>query len=274
MSKQETAQGYLNFKQISKAIQFEDVLNWLNIPFEDTTKELRGEGFIINKEKNLFFAPDNEEQKGSIINFLSYYKSISLRDAASLLKLKFLSKEKEHKPKRNIPDLNPEWHPYLHDRGITPEIAAEYEVGYINQRSVIAGRIGFKIYDHNGNLTGYIGYKEEASDWYIPKGFKRPLFGSHRLKDKKYVIVTTDPFDMLKIASCGLLQVVSLLNDSMSEEQEEELRKYRYIYLLHPKPANIVARLFGSSFVHAPVLLKSIQEMTKDEIQKIKPSKQ
>lgn len=273
MSTEETTQGYLNFGDISKAIQFEDVLNWLNIAFTQTDKELRGEGFIINKEKNLFFAPENENQKGSIINFVSHYKSISLREAASILKVQFLSKEKEHKTKRPMPELKPEWHPYLHERGITSEIAAEYEVGYINQRSVVAGRIAFKIHDHSGNLAGYIGYKEESKEWCTPKGFKRPLYGSYRLKDKKYVIVTTDPFDTLKIASCGLSQVVSLLSDSMSKEQEEELKKYRYIYLFHPKPANIVARLYETSFIHAPVLLKSIKEMTKEEIQNIKPSK-
>lgn len=273
MLTQETTQGYLNFDEISKVISFKDVLNWLNIQFTSTDKELRGEGFIINKEKNLFFSPENNEQKGSVINFVAHFKSISLRDAASMLKVQFLAKEKEHKPKRGMPELKPEWHPYLHERGITPEIAKEYEVGYITQRSVVAGRIAFKAYDHNGNVAGYIAYKEETGDWYTPKGFKRPLFGSHRLKDKRYVIVTTDPFDMLKIASCGLIQVVSLLNDSMSKEQEEELKKYRYIYLLHPKPGNIVARLFETSFVHAPVLLKSIQEMTTQEIQNIKPSK-
>jgi len=272
LATQETTQGYLNFEEISKAIQFEDVLNWLNIPFTQTDRELRGEGFIINKEKNLFFAPENDEQKGSVINFISHYKSISLREAASMLKLQFLSKQKEHKPKRGMPDLKPEWHPYLQDRGITPEIAKEYEVGYINQRSVVAGRIALKVYDHKGDLSGYIGYKEETRDWYMPKGFKKPLYGSYRLKDKKYVIVATDPFDALKIASCGLIQVVSLLSESMSKEQEEELKKYRYIYLLHPKSTNIVSRLYETSFVHAPVLSKSIHEMTKEEIQKIKPS--
>lgn len=272
MSKEKVAQGYLNFEEISKTIPFEDVLNWLNEPFTKTATELRGEGFIINIEKNLFFSPENEEQKGSIINFLSHYKSIPLRDAASMLKLKFISKQKEHTPKRAMPELIPEWHPYLQDRGITKEIAKEYEAGYINQRSVVSGRIAFKVYDHSGNLSGYISYKEETGDWYMPKGFKKPLYGSYRLKDKKYVIVTADPFDALKIASCGLSQVVSLLSDSMSKEQEEELKKYRYIYLLHPKPANIVGRLYETSFIHAPVLSKPIREMTVEEIHNIKPS--
>lgn len=265
-------QDYFNFAEISKAILFEDVLNWLNVAFQRTSSELRGEEFVINIHKNLFFNPKNEEQKGSVINFVAFYKSISLREAAALLKVQFLNNQNEQKHKRPLPDLKLEWHPYLHDKGITPEIAQKYDVGYVNQRSVIAGKIGFKVYDHAGNLAGYMGYKIDTSEWYIPKGFKRPLYGSYKLKDKKYVIVTIDPIDALKIASCGLLQVVSLLSDSMSKEQEEELKRYKYIYLLHPKPANIITRLYETSFVHAPVILKTVQEMTKEEIQKIKPS--
>ena len=65
---------FLNFKEISKQISFEEVLNWLNIPFQKKDKELRGEGFIINIEKNLFFCPDNDELKGSVINFVAHYK--------------------------------------------------------------------------------------------------------------------------------------------------------------------------------------------------------
>lgn len=64
MSKQE----FLNFAEISKAIQFGDVLDWLNIPYQKKNKELKGEGFIISLEKNLFFTPNNDSLKGSIIN--------------------------------------------------------------------------------------------------------------------------------------------------------------------------------------------------------------
>jgi hypothetical protein len=47
LSKQE----FLNFSEISKAVSFEDVLNWLNIPYQSKNKELRGEGFIVSIEK-------------------------------------------------------------------------------------------------------------------------------------------------------------------------------------------------------------------------------
>lgn len=264
---------FLNFKEISKQISFEEVLNWLNIPFQKKDKELRGEGFIINIEKNLFFCPDNDELKGSVINFVAHYKKTDLREAASLLKVQFLSKNKEIIPKRDIPNLILEWDSYLEERGITPEIAREYEAGLVKQRSVVSGKIAFKIYDHFGKHIGYVGYKVEDGSWFFPKGFKRPLNNVFRLKDTKSAIVTVDPFDALKIASLGFKQVVSLLANSMTAEQEEQLKRFRYILLFHPKPENIVNRLYQTSFIKAPVLSKPIREMTNDElITFIKPS--
>ena len=100
---------FLNFAEISKAIPFSDVLNWLNIGYSQKNGELRGDGFIINIDKNLFFVPDNDALKGSVINFVAHYKKIELREAASLLKQQFLSKTKEKKPKREMPNLTLEW---------------------------------------------------------------------------------------------------------------------------------------------------------------------
>ena len=269
MSKQE----FLNFNEISKAISFEDVLNWLNLPYQKKNNELRGEGFIVSIDKNLFFCPENEELKGSIINFVAYFKKIPLREAASLLKVQFLSTKKDFKPKRDIPDLTLEWDPYLKERGINIDTFQKYEIGYVKQRSILSGRIAFKIYDHAGLPIGYIGYKKEADSWFFPKGFKRPLYNSFRIKDNKSVIVTTDPFDSLRIASLGYEQVVSLLANSMTSEQEEELKRFRVILLFHKEPANIINRLFATSYIKAPVLSKLLKELTDQELTEIiKPS--
>lgn len=132
---------FLNFNEISKAISFEDVLNWLNIPFTRKDKELQGDGFIVSIEKNLFFCPDNDELKGSVINFVAHYKKVDLRKAAFLLKTEFLSKKAETKLKRDMPILTLEWHPYIQEQGISEEVYKEYELGYVKQRSVVAGRI-------------------------------------------------------------------------------------------------------------------------------------
>lgn len=266
-------QVFLNFSEISNSIQFADVLNWLNISFQRKDKELRGDGFIVSIEKNLFFCPDNDELKGSIINFVSHFKKVDLREAAMLLKTQFLSKAKEVQTKRDIPNLNLEWDPYLEERGINLEIANEYQIGYVKQRSILAGRIAFKIFNHSSEHIGYVGFKKGDDTWFFPKGFKRPLYNSWRLTDKRSAIVTVDPFDAIRIAAIGFKKTVSLLANSMTSEQESELKKYKYILLLHNEPDNIVHRLYQTSFIKAPELSKPLKEMSdKDILELIKPS--
>lgn len=261
MSKKE----FLNFAEISKAIPFSDVLDWLNISYQKKNKELRGEGFIISLEKNLFFDPKDESHSGSIINFVSTHKQIDLREAATLLKHTFLVKD-EHSPKREIPNLLLNFDSYFTERFIKPEIITEYEAGYVTQRSIVAGRIAFKIYNHEGKHIGYIGYKKEDKSWFFPKGFKRPLYNFHKIKDFKSVIVTTDPFDTLRIISLEIPQTVSLLAKSMTAEQEEQLKKFRFVLLFHPEPENIVSRLSSSTYIKAPVLSKPLREMSNQEL--------
>lgn len=263
---------FLNFAEISQAVQFRSLLDELNIPYTEKNGELKGKWFIVNVSKNLFFMPKDSTIKGSPINFLAHHKGIELREAAIELKKQFLSK-KEIQPKRDLPDLTLEWDDYLKERGITLEIAREFEIGLVKQRSIISGRIAFKIYDHEGKHTGYIGYKQEDNSWFYPKGFKRPLYNAFRLKDTKSLIITTDPFDALRISNNGIMQVASILGNSMTVEQEEHLKKFKYILLLHHEPVNIVNRLYQTSFIKAPVLSKALKEMSDQELMKIiKPS--
>ncbi len=258
---------YLNFAEISEKVSFIDVFNYLNISYSQKGDELKTQdGIVVNVKKNLYFNTNDETQKGSVINFLAHYKQIDLREAASLLKSQFLSDIIEIKPKREIPQLKLDWDSYIEERGITEEIAKEYEIGFVKQRSIVTGRIAFKIHDHTGKLVGYIGYKKEDESWFFPKGFKRPLYNVFRLEDTKSVIVTTDPFDALRMASLGIKEVVSLLANSMTAQQEEQLIKFNYILLLHKEPGNIVNRLYSNSFIKAPVLSKPLKELTNEEL--------
>lgn len=263
-----TKQEFLNFKEISSTIPFEDVLNWLNVPYHKKNEELHGENFIVSTKKNLFFSKKDSSQKGSIINFVSIYNEIDLREAALLLKHQFLT-NKEVKPKRDMPELELEWDVYLESRGISPEIANTFETGYVKQRSILSGRIAFKMYDYLGNHIGYIGYKVQDGSWFFPKGFKRPLFNSQRLKSLNSIIVTTDPFETLRINSMGYSEVVSLLANSMTDEQFELLKKFNKILLLHQQPENIIQRLYPFSFIKAPILHKPLKELNKEDLSSI-----
>jgi len=92
------ATEYLDFNAISQSVPFPVLLNQLDIPFQDTGKELKGEGnfkFIINKEKNLFFCPTDQSLKGSVINFLAAQRNLKLRSAAIVINDLFISPPKE-----------------------------------------------------------------------------------------------------------------------------------------------------------------------------------
>ena len=264
---------FLNFAEISKAVVFKDLLDALNIPYTEKGGELHGEGFIVTIDKNLFFMPKNDSIKGSPINFLAYHKNIELREAAAELKKMFLSKSKETIPKREMPNLALEWDPYLEERGITPEIASEYEVGYVKQRSVMARRIAFKVYDHESKHIGYVGFRNDDGNWFFPKGFKRPLYNAHKLENTTSIIVTVDPFDALRLATLGFKQVTSLLANSMTSEQEEQLKDFKYILLFHKDPENIVNRLYQTCFIKAPILEVPLHQLTNQNLINIVKSK-
>lgn len=268
MSKNE----FLNFAEISKNIKFNSVLDWLSIPYSQTSKELRGEGFVVSKEKNLYFSTSDDSAKGSIINFVAQKKQIGLREAATLLKQTFLAK-KEKDPKREIPNLQLVYDELFNELLIKPEVVAKYEIGYVKQRSIIAGKIAIKMYDNSGSHIGYIGYNKKDKSWFFPKGFIRPLYNFHNITDYKSTIITTDPFDALRIISLGFSQTVSLLAKSMSTEQENTLKKFRYAILFHHEPVNIVSRLCDSIYIKAPMIKKSLIEYSNEEIiSLIKPS--
>jgi len=262
---------YLDFKAISKDVLFKALLDHLNIEYTEKKGELRGEAkfkFIINIEKNLFLCPGNSEVKGSVINFYSVHADLDLRGAAEWLKKTFLTEAKALK--REIPELVLEYHPFLEKAGITKETAEAFEVGYCSKKSIMAGKIAFKIYDPEGIKVGYIGRilkpNKNQREWFFPKGFVRKMvYNSDRVKTD-YAIVVPSALEVLYLYQLGFSYTVGLLAKSATEAQIEILKQYRRILLLHPEPANVRNRLAENSFVKAPVLDKPIMEMGKEEV--------
>lgn len=233
---------YLNFQEISK-VPFKDLLDWLNIPYKINNGELKGEWFVVNVGKNLFFSKNG---KGSVINFLSTHKQVDLRTAAKEIKDHFQGEKQDTK---EIPNLILQHHKLLDPYGITEDISIEYEVGFVKQRSIFAGKLAFKVYEGD-NHVGYVAYDITTAKWLFPKGFKRVLYNAHRVKEP-YVFVTVSPFDVFNVISKGENNVVALLAKSMTDTQEEQLKPFRHIILLHPEPENLILRLSQNHFVKA-----------------------
>lgn len=234
---------FLNFSEISQKVTFQQLLDWLNIPYSTQNGEIKGDSFIITTSKNLYFNPSGQD-KGSVINFLAKQKGIDLRSAAQELKKQFLTEAKE--PAREIPNLELHYCPFLKERGISEELAKQLEIGFVKQRSIIAGKLAFKTYDENGNHSGYVAYNHSKEEWFFPKGFKRTLYNP--LKYEGDVILTIDIFSCIENIKHGIPSV-SLIGKTMTDIQAEQLSRFTRVSLVHPEPDNIVVRLARNTFV-------------------------
>lgn len=261
----DVSQEYLNFSEISRQIPFEKLLNWLNIPFTRTAKELKGENFIVTIEKNLYINTKNKDEKGSVINFLSHLNQIDLRAAAHELKNQFLKNGSHKKDEsKKLPQLELLYTDQLMTYGITEEIASEYEIGLVKQRSIMSGKIALKVYSQDQTVAGYIGYNSKDGSWYFPKDFKRPVWNLHRLTDNEFIFLVANPFDALKIISFGYPHTACLLGNSMTDSQLEQLRKMEFlqsIILIHEDPMNIVGRLAKYVYVRYEIPPKPIRQI-------------
>jgi DNA primase len=260
---------YLNFKEISEKVSFIELFNYLNISYSQKSGELKtNDGIVVNVKKNLYFHTKDDSQKGSVINFLSFHKGVDLRSAAKELKDNFLNEETT--PKKEIPELELHYTDYLKRYNISPELAKEYEVGLVKQRSIMSGKIAFRIRDIKSNPIGYIGLNLKDGSWFFPKGFKRPLYNTHRLTHSQMIYLVINPFDALKIISFGFPHVGALLGKTLNDEQFQALKNFENtekIFLIHPEPENIIIRLSQIKFVRFNSTLK-INELSKEEFLK------
>ena len=259
---------YLDFDKISREIAFKDLLNYLNIPYREKKNEIKGEdkfAFIVNTGKNLFFCPQDEKIRGSVINFLAVHCDIGLRDAAKKLKKDFLAGPK--KPERPIPELELEYCGFLKEYGISEETAQAFDVGLCKQRSVMAGKVAFKVSDSEGNKVGYIGrnIKKAKSEWFFPKGFRRDVvYNLNRVK-QDYAILVVSPLDVLYLWQLQFPYSLALMGKSATDDQINQLKWYKRILIIHPEPQLISMRLSEYCFVKA-VKMDSVKGLGREDI--------
>jgi hypothetical protein len=223
--------------------------------------------FVVNVDKNIFFSPNVDDVRGSVINFLSFFDDISLRDAAKILKVQFLVKPVVFQ--KEIPELELIYHKSLEEYNISEELAQKYEIGYVKQRSIMQGRIAFKIYDENKQVLGYVGWHPSKNDWLFPKNFIRPVYNINNIESLNQLIVCSSMFDCLFLISKGYISCVSLIAKSMTDSQENILKRFNTVILLHPEPDNIVNRLSKSLFIKAPKINFPLHKNSEEEIMAI-----
>jgi DNA primase len=181
--------------------------------------------------------------KGSVLDFVARMENISIRDAAvrveEVCDLRSepspLTKQKVYRDAASLPfrlKLDPA-HPYLSGRGVSPELAAQWGLGYCACRTIMQGSICIPIHDERGALVAYAGRR--ASDdiprgvpkYLLPRGFekRRVLFGLCRVKGSEHLILVEGYWSVFRLHTLGL-PAVALMGRVLSTEQETLLKQF------------------------------------------------
>ena len=157
--------------------------------------------------------------------------------------------------KFRLEKLQPD-HPYLVERGLTPETLAEFGVGFCS-KGMMADRIAIPIHTLDGQVVAYAGrWPGEAPEgtpkYKLPPGFRKSLelFNLDRARKEPAavpLIVVEGFFDAMKLFELGHLKVVALMGSSLSSAQEDLIRRHtrpdsRILVMLDEDEAGRAAR--------------------------------
>jgi len=130
-------------------------------------------------------------------------------------------------------------HPYLKARGIFPDTAALFGVGFYSGPGLMSGRVVVPIHDPQGRLVAYAGRSLDGTPpkYRLPAGFLKSqvAFNFHRaaVLDQETVVVVEGYFDCLQVHQAGFPSVVALMGTVLSEAQEKLLLlRFRRVTLM------------------------------------------
>ncbi len=135
--------------------------------------------------------------------------------------------EEENRPLAFSLKLDPQ-HPYLASRGVSPELAEAFGLGYCN-RGMFAGMIAIALRNSEGQLIGYLGRwpgepPEGKERYKFPTGFKksRMLYHLDGVKGCETLVIVEGVWSVLRLHQLGV-PAVALLGRDLSPYQEELL---------------------------------------------------
>lgn len=226
--------------------------------------------FRVSVSKNCWNCFGQCKRGGNVLDFVAIKEGVSIRQAALHISewfgLEFdaplnnsEAKTSDSKPPRKAskpkaeengsgtPDAGPNKplgfqlqnldtaHPYLTERGLSPETLVEFGLGFCANGSM-KDRIVIPIHNAEGKLLAYAGRwpgepLENTPKYKLPAGFKKSLelFNLHRAiqaSSEQPLVIVEGFFDCIKLSQLGCKRVVALMGSTLSQAQEELLRKH------------------------------------------------
>ena len=256
--------NWVDFKAIKEAVTIGQVLDRYGVKLKRSGKELRGrcpihqgdgtESFHANTDKNAFHC-FSCQAKGNVLDFVAAVEKCGVRDAALKLQGWFQitatgdppavtqksptasQPAREEAGERGEPNQPLAFrlkgidrhHPYLAQRGIDPETAEYFGVGFFSGKGSMSGRIVIPIENEAGELVAYAGRSIDGSEpkYKLPAGFKKSqvLYNLARaLEDDSTgtVVLVEGFFDCVKVVQAERA-CVALMGCSLSRDQERQL---------------------------------------------------
>ena len=126
-------------------------------------------------------------------------------------------------------------HPYLAKRGLTIETLVDFGAGFC-AKGMMAGRIAIPIHSPNGEVVAYAGRligepSDDNPKYKLPPGFRKSLelFNIDRASKEspeQALLIVEGFFDCMKLHQQGHRKTVALMGSTMSEAQQELIRKH------------------------------------------------
>ena len=174
-------------------------------------------------------------------------------------------------------------HPFLGDRGITPEVAETFGIGHC-RTGIMKNRIAIPIHNANAELVAFTGRwagEGERPDneprYKLPKGFEKSLelFNLHRAAafEKRYVVVVEGIWSAIRLHEAGV-PAVALLGTSISEPQAGLLAQAGFTHAMlildgdeagRKAAPEVVTTLSQTMYVKTLVLPDGVKPDTMDE---------
>lgn len=267
----ENTKTWVDFRAVKSAVTMEAVLAHYGVKnLKRVGDELRGRcpihkseaagTFHANVVKNCFqcFAAKCKK-RGNVLDFVAAMEGCTIRDAAIKLHTWFAvpnsggavgersdtppdtgKGETVNKPLAFTLKSIDHTHPYLESRGVPPELAEQFGMGFFSGRGSMSGRIVIPIHNELGELVAYAGRAIDDTEprYKLPASFQKSavLYNLHRVSGaeerKGSVVVVEGFFDCVKVTAAGFT-CVALMGSSMSGEQEELLiKRFKAVRLL------------------------------------------
>jgi hypothetical protein len=271
----------VNFNEICQQVSFVSLLEHLNVPFKIEGPTIKTDEVIITPKKgerdgfkfDLFVWKNKAGMTkvgGSVLDYAQEVLHLkSKTKTAEWLKTNILGqKEQRH----DIPNLTLQYDPFLEEMGLSEKICQDYGVGLVTGNSVMAGRICFKLTDHEQKHRGYIGFdhkKVKKILWYVPEGSKTidMLYNYNRRNGNEYCILVPTPLEALHMFNLGFPYTLSLLNGGMSPERLELMKSFKRVIVISPTATTTALRL--STVCFTKCIETGVMDKTAEQIKSL-----